>query len=446
MLGMDEATVNQAVTLTDAETGAGPVSMGPVHQEERYVVMDVLRGFALFGVLAANMRGFNMPLSVYEHPEKFFSGHADVWTQFLLNVFISGKFYTMFAFLFGLGFAIQMTRAQARSPKFPWFYLRRIAALGLFGVLHGILIWNGDILLVYAMSAFLLFWFRKAKLKTIKRWVIGIWGGIATLVLLFFGFIHSPLSKRFHGHIGNGSDVFKQDPQRVIAIYAHGHLGAVVRETALLWTGNHPPTHAHPFQWLQGLPLQDVAIVLLSFSIFLLGLWVWRRGILQDLAGYRPLLRRVCQWTLPLGFLIQLVLEIAKRHPKYNDVAGVDLALTYCGLFGLPIMACGYASGIALLFTSDRWRSKVMWLAPVGRMALTNYLTQSVVCVAFYSGIITGLYGRVGPAWDMVATVVLYTAQVFFSRWWLSRYRFGPMEWLWRTMTYGKRPRMRVAG
>jgi uncharacterized protein len=122
-----------------------------------------------------------------------------------------------------------------------------------------------------------------------------------------------------------------------------------------------------------------------------------------------------------------------------------DLLLQLAAVYGMPILACGYATAIAVLFTSARWSGAVAWMAPVGRMALTNYLTQSVVCVAFYSGIVTGLYGRVGPAWDMVATVILYAAQVLFSRWWLGRYRFGPVEWLWRAMTYGKRPRMRIA-
>jgi hypothetical protein len=133
---------SEASSLTDAAVAGSSLevlgAIGPVAQTERYVVMDVLRGFALFGVLAANMRSFNLPMGIYPTPEKIFSGRADVWTQALLDIFISAKFYTLFAFLFGLGFAIQMTRAAARSSKFPWFYLRRLAALATMGLIHGI--------------------------------------------------------------------------------------------------------------------------------------------------------------------------------------------------------------------------------------------------------------------------------------------------------------------
>jgi uncharacterized protein len=430
-------------TLTDAST-AHASGLAPVNANERYIVMDVVRGFALFGVLAANMRGFNLPISVYGTPEKFFPSRVDVIAQFLLDWFVSGKAYTLFAFLFGLGFAIQMTRAQQRNPSFPWFYLRRIGALALFGLIHGLLLWNGDILVPYAMSAFLLFWFRNAKLKTVGRWIVGVWGLILLAITSLFVVIHSPLGKRIH-QINVGAPPIQVDPQQVIGVYAHGHLPAIVRETALLWAGNHPPTHAHKWQWLQGALAQDVGVAMLSFTIFLLGLWVWRKGVLQSLYDLRPTLARICAWTLPLGLLAHLLVQLAKLHPHYTKVPGLDWALTLCELLGMPTLACGYATALALAFTSDAWHKKVVWLAPVGRMALTNYLMQSVVCVAFYSGIITGLYGRVGPAWDWAATFVLYGAQVAFSHWWLARFRFGPMEWLWRAMTYGKLPPMRVA-
>jgi uncharacterized protein len=391
------------------------------------------------------MRGFNLPLSAYAAPEKYFPSQINVAVQFLLDWFISGKAYSMFAFLFGLGFAIQMTRAQSRSSRFPWFYLRRIAALALFGMVHGMLIWNGDILVPYAMAAFLLFWFRKAQLKTVGWWAASVWGLILTAITTLFIVIHTPLVNRFHGHIGIGGPTGSDPAEpRVIAVYQHGRLPQVVRETALLWTGNHPPTHLHKWAWLQGVPVQDVGISLLSFTIFLLGLYVWRKGVLQELDAWRPRLRRICQWTLPLGLAAHLIVGICKAHPKYNTVAGVDWALTLFQLLGMPVMACGYATLLALIFTG-RHPARVAWLAPAGRMALTNYLTQSIVCVAFYTGITTGLYGHVGPAWDMVATVLLFAAQVLFSHWWLRRFRFGPAEWVWRAMTYGKLPPLRIA-
>src|SRR5580704_19767861 len=262
--------ISEAVTLTDETAG-----MGPVQQEERFVVMDVIRGFALFGVLASNMRSLNLPLLSSASPEKFFPGRADVWTQALVNVFISGKFYTMFAFLFGLGFAIQMSRAQTRSATFPTFYLRRLGALALFGLVHGILIWNGDILLAYAVGGFCLFWFRNAKLKTVGRWAIGAWALIAVALTVAWAVPH--FSARARANAASSVTNSTAQDAAIIQTYAHSHLPGVVRETAFLWTGGHPPTQAHPFLWMSGIFLQDVGMGFISIPIFLLGLWVWRK-------------------------------------------------------------------------------------------------------------------------------------------------------------------------
>jgi len=103
----------------------------------------------------------------------------------------------------------------------------------------------------------------------------------------------------------------------------------------------------------------------------------------------------------------------------------------------------GYASGLALIFLQEDRRKWLLPFAAVGRTALTNYLMQSVLCTLFFYHYTTGLYGRIGPAWAWVPTVILYSAQVVISNWWLTRYRFGPMEWLWRGMTYGKFPVMK---
>ena len=133
---------------------------GPIAASERILYIDILRGMALFGILAANMRGFDAPASVYGNIKLLFHNRADMIAQGFIDIFIQGKFVTLFSFLFGLGFAVQMTRAVARGAKFMSFYPRRLAALALFGLIHGILIWWGDILLTYAVAGALLLFFR----------------------------------------------------------------------------------------------------------------------------------------------------------------------------------------------------------------------------------------------------------------------------------------------
>ena len=137
---------------------------------ERILYIDILRGMALFGILAANMRGFDAPADVYGNIKVLFHGRADMIAQGFIDIFIQGKFVTLFSFLFGLGFAVQLTRAEARGAKFMSFYPRRLAALALFGLIHGLLIWWGDILFTYALAGTLLLLFRKRAQKTLLWW------------------------------------------------------------------------------------------------------------------------------------------------------------------------------------------------------------------------------------------------------------------------------------
>src|ERR1700735_141233 len=147
-----------------------PQTAGPVTAAERILYIDILRGMALFGILAANMRGFNAPDSVYGNIKVLFHGRADMIAQGFIDIFIQGKFVTLFSFLFGLGFAVQLTRAEARGAKFMSFYPRRLAALALFGLIHGLFIWWGDILLTYALAGSLLLLFRKRAQETLLWW------------------------------------------------------------------------------------------------------------------------------------------------------------------------------------------------------------------------------------------------------------------------------------
>src|SRR6266851_4296347 len=143
-----------------------PDPMTPVAAGERIGLLDILRGLALFGIIAANMRGFSDPAQVYFNIEEMFSGTADKIAQGFIDFFIQGKFITLFAFLFGLGFAIQMSRAEERGKPVK-FYPRRLLVLLVFGLIHSWFIWWGDILVGYALTGFVLFLFRKATRKTI---------------------------------------------------------------------------------------------------------------------------------------------------------------------------------------------------------------------------------------------------------------------------------------
>jgi uncharacterized protein len=399
------------------EPAPAPVAMAPVRAGERIEFIDVLRGLALFGILTANMRGHNAPAAMYGSNGLIFQGFGDRLAQALIDIFVSGKFITLFAWLFGLGFAVQMTRADARGVKASSFYPRRLLALLAFGVIHGALIWWGDILVAYSVMGFILLAFHKRSSATALKWVAGVWTGVMVLLLTAVVAVSvlppenpSPNARRSLAEL-----------QRVIEVYQSGSPAGIMSENVQAWL----------------IYLSKDMSVLMFLPIFLLGLLVWRQGIVQDLAGHRELLARVCRVALPLG----LLLEALARHADLfylarNPRDPVWLPATVFGFYGTPVLSLGYASGLALLMLRPGWPQRLKPFAAVGRMALTNYLMQSVLCLALFVG--TGWYGKVGPLLGLVPTVLLFAAQVAFSNWWLARHKYGPMEYVWRVLTYGR--------
>src|ERR1041385_5493516 len=176
-VSMAEAEMAADAALTEPapkpELSRDPTLVGPVTGDDRIFYIDLLRGMALFGILAANMRAFFAPLSVYGDINSLYTRMPDKVAQAFIDIFIQGKFVTLFSFLFGLGFAVQFTRAEAKGVRFLSFYPRRLVALAMFGVIHGIAIWAGDILLTYAITGALLLGFRNRKPVTLLWWEIG---------------------------------------------------------------------------------------------------------------------------------------------------------------------------------------------------------------------------------------------------------------------------------
>jgi uncharacterized protein len=395
---------------------------GPVSLSERILFIDVLRGMALFGIIAANMRAFVAPIDIYDRIQVLFPGRVDVLAQWFIDAFIQGKFISIFSFLFGMGFAIQLSRAEARGVRFLSFYPRRLLALALFGLVHGLLIWSGDILLTYALSGAILLLFRNRQQKTLLWWAGGLFALPIVVSSVFLGIYF-----RFHPAWMEPKPTDMQKIHNVINIYAHGTFRQIFAQN---WV-----------EWKQSLPLLGFAVY--ATGLFLLGMWVWRAGVVQRLDEYLPVLKRVCAWCLPIGLILSIYVATVKALLPPGHVSLWAWLAQVVWLPGSHILAAGYASGLAVLFLDEKWQRRFLPFAAVGRTALTNYLMQSVICTLFFYHYTTGLYGRVGPALALVPTVLIYSLQVVISNQWLKQFRFGPMEWLWRGMTYGKFPPMR---
>ena len=374
----------------------------PISPRQRIPYLDVLRGLALFGVLTINMFTFAGALV---------GGPGDRIIQALTNMLIESKFISLFSFLFGLGFAVQMSSAETKGIRLASFYPRRLLALAVFGLIHRLFIWPGDILLNYALLGALTFLFRNQSQQVLLRWAGGI---VLTLLLVLTGF----------------------DVATALGLRTENE-GNLVPATAAAQSGSHPSRN-----WLQvvgdnwSASVENLLITLPLLSLFLFGLWVWRTGVVKRLAKEQALLKRICSICLPLGLVLNAIATFLPAITPFTRLT--DWFTNVLALLFPPVLAAGYAAALAILLQHRTWSKRLQPFAAVGRMALTNYLMQSLVCTSFF--LCTGLYGKLGATWCLALTAGLYAGQVFLSNWWLSYFRYGPMEWVWRGLTHGRFP------
>jgi uncharacterized protein len=422
--------------------GADKLSSGkiaPVAAGERIHVLDILRGFALFGVLLANMVWFFSGYGNLE-PEaaaRLSTAVLDPLVLGLISFFVSSKFISIFSFLFGVGFAIQMGRARERGMLATPLYVRRLLWLLGFGVAHMFLVWYGDILHLYALLGLLLIGWVSRSNRTLVA------GGIAFAILvpvLIEAILW--LLPRITEGVLDPADAFetrREAAKALHAAFAEGTYAEAVRANA-----------ADAWAWFS----TDDALTTgaASFGLFLFGLLAGRSGILArastgSATADRALLRRGLFWGLGVGAACQGIVLIGDHvstlaSGEWQPQPAMK-ALWRVGVLG---MVLSYVCGIVLLFRDPAWRHRLRFFAPVGRMALSNYLSQSVICVFLFYGWGLGWYGSVGPTGSLGLTFLVFAAQLAASAWWLQRFRFGPAEWAWRSLTYGKMQPFRSSG
>jgi uncharacterized protein len=396
---------------------------GPITGRERIEIVDILRGFALFGILLVNMAVFKASWAGLQYTATDASP-LDRIVTLAVDFFATGKFFTLFSFLFGFGFAIQMIRAKQKGVPFVPRFARRLLVLFAIGLIHALLIWYGDILVSYALIGFLLILFRNRSPRALLIWASAL---LLVATLLIGGFMGLMELSRM---VPEGRAALAQveaqtlaqtegDVARDLAIYGGGSYGEIVRERISDYGG---------------LLFGVLFMVLPILAMFLLGLYAGKLGILHDPAAHLTLLRRVRFWGLLLGFGLSLLLVIGQM--RLSLFGALFSELLHFSLSG-PLLSMGYAATIVLLAQHERWRSRLAPLGSAGRMALTNYLLQSLICTTLFYGYGFGLFGQVGAALGIVIALVIYALQIPFSMWWLRRFQFGPMEWLWRSLTYG---------
>jgi uncharacterized protein len=391
--------------------------------DKRFDILDIVRGIALLGVLLANMQGHSyfgyltsaeqatLPLASLNEPLRFLS-------MFILD----GKFYSLFSLLFGIGFSLIVSKVGGGH-----IIIRRLLVLLCFGFAHALLLWGGDILLLYALLGFSLPLINRLKDKAVLMFAIFL--------------LISPI-------ILDGARLITDGAFSPEKVFFDKNEQLVTKEL-----GSTPLTDTNLAMWMKNGDVSDLLVynyteiyyrwgyLLKSnrlpkvLGLFLIGLLIGRRKILVNLSEHVPELRKVRNW----GFLVGIPTSLMYAYTELF-VEGTSLAAHSAWyVFSVFPMAFAYGASICLLYLNGSFSKLFKNFSYVGKMALTVYLMQSFISILVFHGLGLGLAAEMGFAAIYTFGFALFFLQLLFCRWWLNRYAFGPCEWIWRQLTYGNR-------
>jgi uncharacterized protein len=394
----------------------------PVAPPERIAILDVLRGLALFGVLTVNIEGAFSSGGFRPVPGV---NAVDIAANWFVRLFFAGKAMTLLTFLFGLGFAVQLARAEQRGEDVRRTYVRRLLVLLGIGLCH-LTLWWGDVTSHYAILGFALLAFRNARPRTLLVWA-AVLVVVPQLVMALPG-----ATAALRRALGQPESADALRELVVAAVRGHDY-GAVVS--------------AHFAQLASYLAMIAGWYPAWVVGRFLLGYYAGTRRLFDgDGAAHLPLFRRLLAWSAALGVASSAIVFVLHGSllAGYELLPAGQLASVAVTEVSVLAMTAAYVALAVLLVQRPTWRRALAIVAPIGRMPLTVYLSQSVIAMAVFYGWGLGLSGKVGAAGCLGIATAIFALQIAACHGWLRRYRFGPVEWLWRTLAYGRRQPMRV--
>ena len=393
--------------------------VGPTDPQTRLRSVDTVRGFALFGVLLVNMYNFG--------------AYAPEWTDAidrasstLMHTVFETKSWRQFCLLFGFGFALQLAKAMSQASGSLWFYCRRVAVLFAFGMAHA-LFFDGDVLMEYAILGLILGAFRNVRQRTL----------LVLSCVLLAAFPVGNLLCTGRGDVVQPDDALPLVELRVDHPYL-GSLADVFEENVRA---------IPPRVWSN---LHGAESSLAVFSMFLFGLYIGRTRILHEVTRHVPLIRRVFGWGIGIGAVSALAEWSLTQKFGYGAFTkntasnGVQFLGDLMFAYGSTSLALGYGAGIVLLAQRHDWQNVLQPLQSLGRMPLTAYLSATVMSTTLFYGYGFGQLFLLGPAATTFFAALFFMLLLIFCSWWLGRFRFGPAEWLWRSLTYLKIQPMRL--
>jgi len=399
-----------------------PNNIKPVGSAERHIILDVLRGIALFGICLANYPEFSLyTFQPKEVIEAMPTAETDHIIKFLQYVFIDGKFYTLFSLLFGIGFSIILSNADKKGGNGMKIFYRRMTILLCIGLFHLLFLWAGDILILYAVAGLLLPLFRnvsdkKLILYSVLLLLLPI--VIDGFVMLFSLNLSAPVISAiqyFHNKAGITEEnfpVWLVEGESYMDILKFNLAGAFIRMQEFI-DGNR---------------------IFKVLGLFLLGLYIGRKRIYANLYENKKLLEQVMLYGLSIGLPTSILYAWEATNGYPFGLVGHSL------IYAVSVvpLSLAYASIICLWYLKNKERKIFNVLSAPGRMALTNYIMQSVFGIIIFYGIGLKLGTKTGLVYVELIAIGVFLFQVLYSYFWLRNFRFGLLEWCWRMLTYGK--------
>ena len=392
----------------------------PLEAKQRHIILDALRGFALLGIILANYPEFSLYSFLEEVPKSLFpTAVIDTITQWFLYIFIDGKFYTIFSLLFGIGFSIILENNRKRGANGTLIFYRRMFFLLLIGFAHLILIWSGDILMLYAAVGMTLPLFLRCKDKTLLIWSF-IFLAVPVIIDYICQFSGVYLSSKLVEWQWLLCDRF-----------------GITEENFAYWLRDAHSYHdIHQFLLMGAVERMQEFVdgnrYFKVLGLFLIGFWLGRNKFFTRLEEFKIFLKKICLTGLCLGLPLSAIYAWSAMNAKPFGF-GTHSLFYFISVY---LTSFGYISLFCLLYLKNKEAKPWKLLAFPGRMALTNYICQSAVGVLIFYGIGLGLGADTGLIYGELIALTIFVFEIAFSAAWLSYFRFGPLEWIWRCLTY----------
>ncbi|MDT0604414.1 DUF418 domain-containing protein [Thalassotalea castellviae] len=485
----------ESTTNTGYET---PTHLSPVEHINRIQVMDLLRGFAIIGILFMNIEWFNRPINDLLSFDLKLTG-LDWAASWLVKVFIEGKFYRIFSLLFGMGFAVMLLKAQAANKPFGAWFSRRMLVLFILGICHLIFLWNGDILHDYAVGGMLLlgvvFLLRTKRFAKrnhpntylkIALWIMALPLFIAIAVSLFFGITRThqimtqdwreqttvieqsevqlnSIKEQAKRHalsapeldtstpIEENSKTEQQEPnyedltpEEKIAHQIESRVDHKLEmeqkhnaETEAFTQSKYAvATQFRIKQAMFSLKITPVMAIFICLPLFLIGYWLVASERITKPESHQNFFNILCWGGLIIGVIVNISGTYIVLHPATQGAIELEVIGEILQYYGQLILSLGYLALMVKLSQKRQFLKYFSWLSPLGKMALTNYITHSIILTSIFYGYAGGMFGQIARAEQMLIVVAIIFGQVLFSKLWLNYFKFGPLEWIWRSLTY----------